>query len=62
MSFTAVALNGVDLLASRVAMTVADPAKEKDLTALPVKQPWAYAILNVGKDVENRRWQCGSRG
>ena len=30
---------GVDLLASLVAMTVADHAKEKDLTALPVKQP-----------------------
>jgi hypothetical protein len=54
--------DGVDLLASPVAMTVADHAKEKDLTTLPVKQPWAYAIPNVGKDVENRRWQCNSRG
>ena len=51
-----------DLLASTVAMSVADQAKEKDLTALPLKQSWAYPIPIVGKDVENRRWQCSSRG
>ena len=53
---------GIDMLALSAAMTVADHAKEKDLTALPVKQPRAYAIPNVGKDVESRRWQCNSRG
>jgi hypothetical protein len=31
------------MLALSAAMTVADHAKEKDLTALPVKQPRAYA-------------------
>jgi hypothetical protein len=31
---------GTDMLALSAAMTVADHAKEKDLTALPVKPPW----------------------
>ncbi len=25
--------------------------------ALSVQQPWAYAILHMGKDVENRTWR-----
>jgi hypothetical protein len=26
------------------------------LPAISIKQPWAWAILNAGKDVENRSW------
>jgi hypothetical protein len=26
------------------------------LPAISIKQPWAYAILHFGKDVENRTW------
>lgn len=25
--------------------------------ALSIRQPWAYAIMNLGKDIENRRWR-----
>ena len=32
------------------------------LPALSIRQPWAWAILNVGKDIENRTWQTGFRG
>jgi hypothetical protein len=27
------------------------------LRALTVKQPWAWAIIHAGKDIENRSWQ-----
>lgn len=27
-----------------------------------MKQPWAYAIINLGKDVENRSWRMNFRG
>lgn len=30
--------------------------------ALSVRQPWAWAILCAGKDVENRSWQTRHRG
>jgi len=30
--------------------------------ALSIKQPWAYAILTLGKDVENRTWWTPYRG
>ena len=30
--------------------------------ALTIRQPWAWAILYAGKDVENRRWQTSYRG
>lgn len=33
-----------------------------ELTALSLKQPWAFAILCLGKDVENRTWRSGFRG
>jgi hypothetical protein len=26
------------------------------MKALSIKQPWVWAILNVGKDIENRTW------
>lgn len=30
--------------------------------ALSIRQPWAWAILNAGKDVENRTWGLSWRG
>jgi hypothetical protein len=32
------------------------------MKALSVKQPWAWAILQGGKDVENRTWPTSYRG
>ena len=32
------------------------------IQALSVKQPWAYAILRLGKNVENRTWWTPYRG
>jgi hypothetical protein len=32
------------------------------LKALTVKQPWAWAILFAGKDIENRSWSTSYRG
>jgi hypothetical protein len=33
-----------------------------ELRALSVRQPWAWAILHGGKDVENRTWSTSYRG
>ncbi len=30
--------------------------------ALSIRQPWAWAIINAGKDVENREWHTTFRG
>jgi len=30
--------------------------------AISIKQPWAWAILNCGKGVENRKWRTNYRG
>lgn len=30
--------------------------------ALSFRQPWAWAIINVGKDIENRSWPTRVRG
>ena len=32
------------------------------LLALSIRQPWAWMILNAGKDIENRSWQTDYRG
>ena len=32
------------------------------MKALSIQQPWAWAILHAGKDVENRMWKTGYRG
>lgn len=32
------------------------------LLALSVRQPWAWAIIYAGKDVENRSWQAVNHG
>ncbi|WYK05502.1 ASCH domain-containing protein [Cereibacter sphaeroides f. sp. denitrificans] len=30
--------------------------------ALSIRQPWAWAIVNAGKDIENRSWATSFRG
>jgi hypothetical protein len=30
--------------------------------ALSIRQPWAHAILHLGKDIENRDWRTNFRG
>lgn len=32
------------------------------LRALSIRQPWAWLILNAGKDIENRNWFSHYRG
>lgn len=29
----------------------------RTMKALSIRQPWAYAIFHLGKDVENRSWR-----
>ena len=33
------------------------------MKALSIRQPWAWAILHAGKDIENRDWRtdCADR-
>lgn len=33
-----------------------------DLPILSIRQPWAWAILHAGKDIENRSWSTRVRG
>jgi hypothetical protein len=32
------------------------------MKAITVRQPWAWAIINAGKDIENRTWNTNFRG
>lgn len=32
------------------------------MRGLTIKQPWAYAIMHLGKDIENRNWRMNYRG
>jgi hypothetical protein len=32
------------------------------ITALSIRQPWAWLIIHAGKDIENRRWATRFRG
>lgn len=32
------------------------------IKALSVRQPWAWAIIHAGKDIENRSWQAVNHG
>lgn len=32
------------------------------MKALSIQQPWAWAIIHAGKDIENRSWVTGVRG
>lgn len=36
--------------------------KDLPTTALSIRQPWAWAIINAGKDIENRDWPTKFRG
>lgn len=36
--------------------------KENYYKAISVQQPWAWAIIHGGKDVENRTWKTNYRG
>jgi hypothetical protein len=40
---------------------LARPVNE-EMTALSIQQPWAWAILHAGKDIENRTWNPQYRG
>lgn len=35
---------------------------QKRIVALSIRQPWAWLILNAGKDIENRGWSTRFRG
>lgn len=37
-------------------------AGQEPLFALSLKQPWIWAVLHAGKDIENRTWRSGYRG
>lgn len=32
------------------------------MKAISIRQPWAWMILNAGKDIENRNWRTSVRG
>ena len=32
------------------------------MKCISIRQPWAYLILNAGKDIENRNWKTKIRG
>lgn len=32
------------------------------MKALSLKQPWAWAVISLGKDIENRTWSTSYRG
>jgi ASCH domain-containing protein len=32
------------------------------MKAITIRQPWAWAIINAGKDIENRDWNTHFRG
>lgn len=32
------------------------------MRALSIRQPWAWLIINAGKDIENRDWKTSYRG
>jgi len=38
------------------------PPADLPQMALSIRQPWAWAIINAGKDIENRDWATRFRG
>ncbi len=38
------------------------PAPDLPELALSIRQPWAWAIIHGGKDIENRSWQAVNHG
>jgi hypothetical protein len=51
-----------ELFAGGAAPAPEFPREMLALPALSIRQPWAWAILHAGKDVENRTWAAGFRG
>lgn len=43
-------------------MTGPNPMLDLPRFALSIRQPWAWAILHAGKDIENRDWRTYFRG
>ena len=43
-------------------MTARPEPEELPRLALSIRQPWAWAIVNAGKDIENRQWHTSFRG
>lgn len=43
-------------------MTAPAPKASLPPLALSVRQPWAWAIIHAGKDIENRSWQAVNHG
>jgi ASCH domain len=39
-----------------------DVMTRRAVKALTIRQPWAWAVVYAGKDVENRRWRTSYRG
>ncbi len=37
-------------------------ACSSDMKAISIQQPWAWAIIHAGKDIENRSWSTSYRG
>lgn len=37
-------------------------AEIRMMRALSIRQPWAWAIIHAGKDIENRSWSTSYRG
>lgn len=42
--------------------TATDPFRDLPRRALSIRQPWAWAIVRAGKDIENRPWSTAYRG
>ena len=43
-------------------MTKPDSKTDSEMKVLSIRQPWAWLILNAGKDIENRTWPTRFRG
>lgn len=39
-----------------------EPSTGSAVLAISIRQPWAWLILNAGKDIENRNWPTKFRG
>ena len=53
---------GIKAIMNRGKSPEGAPAGGRTIRALSIRQPWAHAILHLGKDVENRVWSTLYRG
>src|ERR1017187_9047245 len=53
---------GIKAIMNRGKSPEAAPAGGSTIRTLSIRQPWAHAILHLGKDVENRSWSTPYRG